>query len=47
MAYYTREALRRIMEISLENIEAYIEGKPLPNCLKMPCEKEYGKKDAS
>lgn len=41
MAYYTQEALRRIMEISLENIEAYIGGKPLPNCLRLPCEKEY------
>jgi D-lactate dehydrogenase len=47
MAYYTREALQRIMEISYENIEAFIENRPLPNCLKLPCEKEYGKKDAS
>ncbi|BDY11765.1 NAD(P)-dependent oxidoreductase [Hydrogenimonas cancrithermarum] len=47
MAYYTKEALRRIMEISCENIEAYIAGRSLPNCLKLSCEKEYGKKDAS
>jgi D-lactate dehydrogenase len=43
MAYYTKEALQRIREISLKNIEAFIEGKPLPNCLKFACEREYGK----
>ncbi len=32
MAYYTKEALERIMEVSLENMEAFLEGKPLPNC---------------
>ncbi len=42
MAYYTEEALERIREISLKNMLAFIEGKPLPNCLKFACEKEYG-----
>ncbi len=41
MAYYTKEALQRIMEISLENMVAFIEGKPLPNCLKSGCQKNY------
>ena len=41
MAYYTKEALERIMEVSLENMEAFLEGKPLPNCLKVVCEREY------
>ncbi len=41
MAYYTQEALRRIMEISLRNMQAFIEGSPLPNCLKPACEREY------
>ena len=41
MAYYTEEALVRIREISLQNMQAFIEGKPMPNCLKLPCEKEY------
>ncbi len=41
MAYYTEEALRRIREISLENLEAFIEGRPLPNCLRPACEREY------
>ncbi len=41
MAYYTKEALERIMEISLANMEAFLEGKPLPNCLKIACEREY------
>jgi D-lactate dehydrogenase len=44
MAYYTHEALRRIMEISLRNMEAFLEGRPLPNCLKLPCEKEYAER---
>jgi len=41
MAYYTKEALKRIMEISLNNMRAFIEGRPLPNCLKFSCEKDY------
>ncbi|WP_353662867.1 NAD(P)-dependent oxidoreductase [Hydrogenimonas sp. SS33] len=43
MAYYTREALQRIRQISQENLRAFIEGRPLPNCLKISCEREYGK----
>lgn len=43
MAYYTKEALRRIMEISLRNMEAFLEGRPLPNCLKLPCQRDYEK----
>ncbi|WP_457595288.1 NAD(P)-dependent oxidoreductase [Hydrogenimonas sp.] len=42
MAYYTKEALERIMEISLENLKAFIDGKPLPNCLKLACRRDYG-----
>ena len=41
MAYYTKEALERIREISLKNILAFLAHKPLPNCLKIVCEKEY------
>jgi len=41
MAYYTKEALQRIRAISLANMLAFIEGNPLPNCLKLPCEREY------
>ncbi len=41
MAYYTKEALERIMEISLKNMLAFIEGKELPNCLKLACERDY------
>lgn len=41
MAYYTAEALQRIRQISLENLEAFIAGKPLPNCLKLSCQKDY------
>ncbi len=42
MAYYTEEALMRVMEISLENMKAFIESKPLPNCLKIACRRDYG-----
>jgi len=41
MAYYTEEALERIMQISLKNIEAFLAEEALPNCLKLPCEKDY------
>ena len=41
MAYYTREALQRILEISLQNMEQFIAGKTPQNCLKLACEKEY------
>jgi D-lactate dehydrogenase len=43
MAYYTKEALERIMEISLRNMLAFIEGRPIPNCLKAECERDYKK----
>ena len=41
IAYYTREALDRIMHISLENIKAFTQAKPLPNCLKLACKRDY------
>ncbi len=41
MAYYTEEALMRIMEISLENMKAFIDSRPLPNCLKIACKRDY------
>ena len=41
MAYYTEEALERIMQISLKNIKAFLAGDALPNCLQLPCEKDY------
>ncbi len=41
MAYYTKEALERIMTISLQNMEAFIEGRELPNCLKAACRRDY------
>ncbi len=41
MAYYTKEALQRIMQISLENMKAFLEKKPLPNCLKLSCKRDY------
>ena len=46
MAYYTREALQRILEISLKNLEAFLAGEPLPNCLKLACERDYASKQA-
>lgn len=41
MAYYTSEALQRISDISLENMQQFIAGKRPQNCLKSACEKEY------
>ncbi|WP_297440337.1 NAD(P)-dependent oxidoreductase [Sulfurimonas sp.] len=41
MAYYTQEALIRIMQISLQNMEAFINAKALPNCLKFGCSRDY------
>jgi len=41
MAYYTKEALERIMQISLNNIDAFLTGKVLPNCLKLSCKRDY------
>jgi D-lactate dehydrogenase len=46
MAYYTQEAIQRIMEISLENLRAFLEKKPLPNCLQLSCKKEYKEKQS-
>ena len=40
MAYYTKEALFRIMEISLENIKDFLNGHKPRNCLKVFYEKE-------
>ncbi len=37
MAYFTQEALLRIMQISLKNMQAFLQNKPLPNCLKFEC----------
>ncbi len=41
MAYYTSEALQRILDISLINMIQFIEGKTPQNCLKFDCQKEY------
>ncbi|WP_434658407.1 hypothetical protein [Sulfurimonas sp. NW9] len=41
MAYYTKEALQRIMQISLENMKAFLADRQLPNCLKLACNREY------
>jgi len=42
VAYFTKEGLQRIMEISLRNLEQVIAGKVPQNCLKQTCKKEYG-----
>lgn len=42
MAYYTEEALQRILETSLLNLKQFISGKRPQNCLKFECAKEYG-----
>ena len=41
MAYFTKEALERIMNISLSNMQAFIQNKSLPNCLKLACKRDY------
>lgn len=41
MAYYTQEALERILEISLKNIEAFLRNETLPNCLYLECKRNY------
>ncbi len=41
VAYYTKEALERILEISLRNLQQVIQGQIPQNCLKPACEKEY------
>ncbi|MBD3791419.1 MAG: lactate dehydrogenase [Campylobacterales bacterium] len=42
MAYYTREALQRILDTSLKNMQQFLAGKTPQNCLKLACAKEYG-----
>ncbi|QCT94403.1 lactate dehydrogenase [Caminibacter mediatlanticus TB-2] len=41
MAYYTEEALKRIMQISLENLLDFLDGKTPRNCLRVYLEKEH------
>jgi D-lactate dehydrogenase len=41
MAYYTQEALKRILDISLENMQQFIKGEVPQHCLKIQCKKEY------
>ncbi len=41
MAYYTKEALRRILQISLDNIIDVLDGHPPRYCLKEECQKNY------
>ncbi len=41
MAYYTKEALRRIMQISIDNLSDFLNGKPPRFCLKEECQKNY------
>ncbi len=41
MAYYTKEALRRIMQISLDNLFDFLSGKTPRHCLKEECIKNY------
>lgn len=41
MAYYTKEALRRILNISLDNMCDFLDGKKPRNCLLEECKKEY------
>jgi D-lactate dehydrogenase len=41
MAYYTKEALKRIMEISLQNLQDFLNNKKPRHCLKIECQKNY------
>jgi D-lactate dehydrogenase len=41
MAYYTKEALRRIMQISLDNLFDFLNGKIPRYCLKEECMKNF------
>lgn len=41
MAYYTNEALQKILKISLENMEQFLRGETPLNSLKLVCKKEY------
>jgi D-lactate dehydrogenase len=43
MAYYTREALFRIMQISLDNLLDFLNGRTPRFCLKEECKKNYKK----
>ena len=45
MAYYTYEALRRIMQISLDNLTDFLNGKRPRYCLKDECYKNYNNCD--
>ena len=41
MAYYTKEALNRINQISLDNLLDFLNNKTPRNCLEIECKKEY------
>lgn len=41
MAYYTREALQNILEISLKNMQQFLAGQTPQNSLELACKKEY------
>lgn len=41
MAYYTKEALNRILDISVLNMQQFIKGDTPQNCLRLQCKKEY------
>ena len=41
MAYYTKEALHKILEISLRNMEQFLKGEEPQDCLKLECKKNY------
>ncbi len=42
MGYYTQEALERILDISLQNMEQFLRGETPQNCLISECKKNYG-----
>ncbi len=41
MAYYTKEALERIQQISLENMKQFLSGETPTNSLELACKKDY------
>ncbi len=41
MAYYTKEALGRIQQISLENMKQFLSGQTPTNSLELACKKDY------
>jgi len=45
MAYYTKEALNRILDISLDNLCDFLDNKKPRNCLIEECKKNYNCKD--